>query len=204
MSAPAGWLRRSLGAKLLLAQMLVVVAGSLTIAVIALAVAPGVFHTHVRMALGTIPPEVTRHLDEGLARAMLVALGTGTGVAVATALGVSLLLARRIAGPLGALSRAAGQLARGRYSARVPKPAGDDELASLAAAFNTMAETLAASEQRRRPKPPGCAGWSTTSTPSPAPKRASSTCTWSAASPTRCSPPPSRPPGPPMPPRTSP
>jgi len=150
MSAPAGWLRRSLGAKLLLAQMLVVVAGSLTIAVVALAVAPGVFHTHVRMALGTIPPEVARHLDEGLARAMLVALGTGTGVAVATALGVSLLLARRIAGPLGALSRAAGQVARGRYTARVPKPAGDDELASLAAAFNTMAEALAASEQRRR------------------------------------------------------
>ncbi len=150
MSAPAGWLRRSLGAKLLLAQMLVVVAGSLTIAVVALAVAPGVFHSHVRMALGTIPPEVARHLDEGLARAMLVALGTGTGVAVATALGVSLLLARRIAGPLGTLSRAADHIARGRYTARVPKPAGGDELASLAAAFNTMAEALAASEQRRR------------------------------------------------------
>src|SRR6266540_2996441 len=150
MSAPVRWLRRSLGAKLLLAQMLVVVAGSLTLAVVALAVAPGVFHTHVRMALGPVSPEVARHLDEGLSRAMLVALATGTGVAVATALGVSLLLARRIASPLGALSRAAGQVARGSYSTRVPQPAGADELASLAAAFNTMAEALAASEQRRR------------------------------------------------------
>ncbi len=150
MSAMAGWLRRSLGAKLLLAQMLVVVAGSLTLAVVALAVAPGVFHTHVRMALGTIPSEVARHLDEGLARAMLVALGTGTAVAVVTALVVSLLLARRIADPLGALARAAGQVAAGRYTARVPHPAGSDELAILAAAFNDMAHALTVSEQRRR------------------------------------------------------
>jgi two-component system sensor histidine kinase BaeS len=150
MSALAGWLRRSLGAKLLLAQILVVIAGSLTLAVVALAVAPGVFHTHVRMALGPVSAEVAHHLDEGLARAMTVALATGTGVAVATALAVSFLLARRIASPLGALARAASHIARGRYSARVPQPAGGDELASLAAAFNTMAQALEASEQRRR------------------------------------------------------
>jgi two-component system, OmpR family, sensor histidine kinase BaeS len=150
MSALAAWLRQSLGAKLLLAQMLVVIAGSLTLAVVALVVAPGVFHTHVRMALGPVSPEVARHLDEGLSRAMLVALATGTGVAVATALGVSLLLARRIASPLGTLARAAGQVARGSYSTRVRQPAGADELASLAAAFNTMAQALEASEQRRR------------------------------------------------------
>jgi two-component system sensor histidine kinase BaeS len=150
MSAPVGWPRRSLGAKLLVAQMLVVIAGSLTLVVVALAVAPGVFHAHVRMALGPVSPQVGRHLDEGLATAMLVALATGTGVAVATALGVSLLLARRIAGPLGALARAAGHIARGRYTARVPQPPGGDELASLAVAFNTMAQALEASEQRRR------------------------------------------------------
>jgi two-component system sensor histidine kinase BaeS len=149
MTTLLGRLRRSLGAKLLLAQVLVVAAGSLTLAVVALAVAPGVFHTHVRMALGTVPPQVARHLDEGLARAMLVALGTGTAVAVAAALVVSFLLARRIANPLATLARAAGQVARGRYSARVPDPTGSDELATLAAAFNTMAEALAASEQRR-------------------------------------------------------
>ena len=150
MSTLAGWLRRSLGAKLLLAQMLVVVAGALTLAVVALAVAPGVFHTHVRMALGTIPPRVGHHLDQGLARAMLVALGTGTGVAVATALGVSLFLARRITSPVRALADAAGQVARGGYTARVPQPAGDDELATLAGAFNDMAEALHTSEQRRQ------------------------------------------------------
>ncbi len=150
MSALAGWLRGSLGAKLLLAQMLVVVAGALTLAVVAFAVAPGVFHTHVRMALGTIPPRVGHHLDEGLARAMLVSLGTGTGVAVATALVVSLILARRITSPVRSLAHAAGQVARGRYAARVPEPAGGDELTTLAGAFNQMAEALQTSEQRRQ------------------------------------------------------
>jgi two-component system, OmpR family, sensor histidine kinase BaeS len=150
MSALVGRLRASLGAKLLLAQMLVVVAGALTLAVVALAVAPGVFHTHVRMALGTIPPAVGRHLDEGLARAMLVALGTGTGVAVITALGVSLILARRITRPVRSLAQAAGEVARGRYTARVPEPAGGDELTTLAGAFNDMAQALYTSEQRRQ------------------------------------------------------
>jgi two-component system, OmpR family, sensor histidine kinase BaeS len=130
--------------------MLVVVAGALTLAVVAFAVAPGVFHTHVRMALGTIPPAVGRHLDEGLARAMLVALGTGTGVAVVTALGVSLILARHITRPIRSLAQAAGQVARGRYTARVPEPAGGDELTTLAGAFNDMAEALYTSEQRRQ------------------------------------------------------
>jgi response regulator RpfG family c-di-GMP phosphodiesterase len=35
-----------------------------------------------------------------------------------------------------------------------------------------------------KPRPPGCAGWSTTWAPSPAPKNANPTCTRSAASPT--------------------
>ena len=150
MSALGGWLRASLGAKLLLAQMLVVVAGALTLAVVAFAVAPGVFHTHVRMALGTIPAQVGRHLDEGLARAMLVSLGTGVGVAVATALLVTLILARRITRPVQALAQAARQVATGRYTARVPEPTGGDELTTLAEAFNQMAEALQTSERRRQ------------------------------------------------------
>jgi signal transduction histidine kinase len=110
-----------------------------------------VFHSHARTALGPVSQQVARHLDEGLSMAMLVALGTGTGVAVATALGVSFVLARRIASPLGALARAARHIARGRYTARVPQLPGDgDELAALATAFNTMAQALEDSERCRR------------------------------------------------------
>ncbi len=150
MSALGGRLRRSLGAKLLAAQVLVIVAGSLTLAVVALAVAPGLFHYHARMALGTIPADTARHLDEGLAVAMLVALGAGTVVALLTAVGVSAFLARRIVRPIGALARAAERIAHGRYTARVPQGGSGDELAMLSGAFNTMAEALETSEQRRQ------------------------------------------------------
>ena len=150
MSALGGRLRRSLGAKLLAAQVLVIMAGSLTLAVVALAVAPGLFHYHARMALGTIPADTARHLDEGLAVAMLVALGAGTVVALLTAVGVSAFLARRIVRPIGALARAAERIAHGRYTARVPQGGSGDELAMLSGAFNTMAEALETSEQRRQ------------------------------------------------------
>ncbi len=131
MSTLAGRLRRSLGAKLLAAQVLVIVAGSLTLAVVALAVAPGLFHYHARMALGTIPPDIARHLDEGLVVAMLVALGSGTVVALVTAVAVSALLARRIVRPIGTLARAAERIAQGRYTARVPQGGSGDEVAVL-------------------------------------------------------------------------
>ena len=150
MSALGGRLRRSLGAKLLAAQVLVIVAGSLTLAVVALAVAPGLFHYHARMALGTIPADTARHLDEGLAVAMLVALGAGTVVALLTAVGVSAFLARRIVRPIGTLARAAERIAHGRYTARVPQGSSGDELAMLSGAFNTMAEALETSEQQRQ------------------------------------------------------
>ncbi len=150
MSTLSGRLRRSLGAKLLAAQVLVIVAGSLTLAVVALAVAPGLFHYHARMALGTIPADTARHLDEGLAVAMLVALGAGTVVALLTAVGVSAFLARRIVRPIGTLARAAERIAHGRYTARVPQGSSGDELAMLSGAFNTMAEALETSEQQRQ------------------------------------------------------
>ena len=41
-----------MAAKLLAAQALVIVVGSATLALVALAVAPGLFHAHVRDALG--------------------------------------------------------------------------------------------------------------------------------------------------------
>src|SRR6266545_3416670 len=146
----ARWLGRSLGAKLLAAQVLVIVAGSLTLGVVALAVAPGVFRYHGRMALGPIPPGIARHLNEGLGVAMLVALAAGTGVALVTAVAVSTFLAQRITRPIGTLARAAARIAHGRYTARVPQGSSDDELAMLARSFNAMAEALESSERRRQ------------------------------------------------------
>ena len=71
------------------------------------------------------------------------------GIAGVLALLVSLLVSRRITGPLEELTDAAGDVADGNLGVRVA-PRGDDEVAALAAAFNSMADRLARDEQWRR------------------------------------------------------
>jgi two-component system phosphate regulon sensor histidine kinase PhoR len=63
-------------------------------------------------------------------------------VAGMVALGLSFLLARRVARPVQELTRAAQRIAGGDYSHRV-YAAGRDEIAALARAFNHMSERLA-------------------------------------------------------------
>ncbi len=76
----------------------------------------------------------------------LVLAAIAAGVA---ALLVSLLLGRRIAEPLEELSAAAGDSSHRRFEVRVATH-GDDEVARLVTAFNSMADRLAEEEQRRR------------------------------------------------------
>jgi two-component system sensor histidine kinase BaeS len=71
------------------------------------------------------------------------------GIAGVLALIVSLLVSRRITGPLEELTDAAGDVSAGNLDVRVA-PRGDDEVAALAAAFNAMADRLARDEQWRR------------------------------------------------------
>jgi two-component system sensor histidine kinase BaeS len=141
--------RRSLGAQLLIGQMLVVLAGATTLLLTALSIGPTIFHHHVKDALGSVPADVARHLDEAFGESTLIALGAATGAAIVTALAVSWLVSRRVVHPIRRLAASAGRIARGAYSERVPA-GGEDELAALAAAFNAMAGSLEASEHRRR------------------------------------------------------
>lgn len=139
-----------LAGRLLTAQLLVVGAGSVTFAIVALAAGPPLFRIHLRDALGTVPPDVTRHLQDAFATAAGISIAVGTAAALLTAAAVSLLIARRLSRPISALGTAAARLAGGDYSARM-QPAGiGPELDSLAGAFNTMAAALESTEQTRR------------------------------------------------------
>lgn len=73
----------------------------------------------------------------------------GLIAAVASALLASL-LARRVAQPVSAISRAAQGLARGDLTARAPVFRGEREVADLARTFNEMATNLQHLEQERR------------------------------------------------------
>lgn len=80
-------------------------------------------------------------LDDAAWRAGLIALGI--------ALLLALILAAGIIRPIQRLTDAARKLAAGDLTHRVPVK-GRDELAVLAAAFNSMTDSLSASEERRR------------------------------------------------------
>jgi signal transduction histidine kinase len=73
------------------------------------------------------------------------------GLAVATllAVGVMLTIFRRVFRPVEALTEGARALAGGRLDARVPVR-GNDEVAELGRAFNSMAEALERNERSRR------------------------------------------------------
>jgi two-component system, OmpR family, sensor histidine kinase BaeS len=133
-----------------LGQLLVILVGAGTLGVVAFLVAPPIFHTHIRRAVGPISDVVAHHLDQALSETLLVALVLGVLAAAAAAAGVSWLLATRIAGPVEELSRTAGSLAAGQLGARAPQPTADDELADLTETFNRMAEAIEHTERTRQ------------------------------------------------------
>ena len=65
------------------------------------------------------------------------------------ALIMSLVTSKRLAKPLDEMAAAARKFAHGDFSVRVTQEEGADELASLTAAFNNMADSLQRSEQMR-------------------------------------------------------
>lgn len=142
-------LPRSLTAKLLAAQLAVIVVGSATLAFVALLLGPTLYHRHIRMALGYVPPTVLHHLDQAFGESLVLSLALGIAAATATAAAVSWLVSTRIARPVHVLAGAAHQISHGDYQARV-NVSGDDELTVLARAFNEMAGSLASAEERRR------------------------------------------------------
>ncbi len=140
---------RSLGARLLIAFLVVIGAAIGTVAIAVTLVGPGYFLD----AMGHLPGDP---MGEAMAEDTLVAftdamrqaLIAATVIAVVTATVVSLLVAARIARPVGTMARGARRIAGGDYGLRV----GTDEpgeLGELATSFNEMAASLESTERRR-------------------------------------------------------
>ena len=141
--------RRGLGARLLAAQGLVILAGSATLLTLALTLAPGLFRDHLRQAAGPVPPELAGHINEAFARAVLLALLVAMAAAALTAFAVSLLVARRLVRPVAAMAAAATRIAAGRYDVRVSASGLGAEFEALGRSFDEMAAALAATERVR-------------------------------------------------------
>ncbi|MCB2412265.1 HAMP domain-containing protein [Demequina sp. TTPB684] len=141
--------RTGFAARLLLGQALVILAGGITLLVVALGLAPGMFRGHVEYAVGPITNELATHLDMAFSRAILVSLAVSIAVATLTALAVGWFVSRRAVRPLRELSEAAGAVASGDYTVRVRRSGYGAELDSLADAFEQMARSIARTEMSR-------------------------------------------------------
>lgn len=142
--------RLGLAPRLLLNNLLVIVAGAGTVLVTALLVAPLTFQLHLRIAGVTLDAGVLEHISLALDQAVLVALAVGVVTATVTASSISWLVARRLAAAVGDAADTSRRLADGHLDARVLDPGMGPELATLAASLNELAHRLQATETTRR------------------------------------------------------
>jgi signal transduction histidine kinase len=143
-------LQQRLGWKLFLSYLVIIVVGVVVLAGTAEFHAPAALARHIaRMeALLGDNPSLVADLDENFHAAVNEILVVAALAAFLAAVAVSIFTARRIVGPLQVMMRASQRIAAGDYHQRVQVPR-QDELGSLAQAFNRMAETLERTEQRR-------------------------------------------------------
>jgi signal transduction histidine kinase len=87
----------------------------------------------------------TRYLDQALFRIAVVSMAVSFGV-ILLAMFLSRLIASRIVRPIRELTRVAGEISSGNFSARAVK-ADDDEIGVLAETMNAMSRELAKMEQ---------------------------------------------------------
>lgn len=140
---------RSLRARLVVANLIVVGVALGTVLVAVSLVGPGYFAE----AMGHLPGDpVGEEMDEAtlaaFGDAVRTALLAALLAAVAAAVIVAIAISTRVAGPISSLAAAARRIAAGHYAERV-STAGEGEVADLAASFNAMTSSLEATERRR-------------------------------------------------------
>ncbi len=142
--------RLALAPRLLLNNVLVIVAGAGTVLVVVLLVAPAVFQLHLERAGLTTDSDALQHILLALEDAVLVAVGIGVAAAAIAAVSISWVVAGRLAAPVWDAADTSRRLADGHLDARVLDPGMGPEFATLAASVNELAERLQATEATRR------------------------------------------------------
>ena len=140
----------SLASRLLLNNLLVIVAGTGTVLVTALLVGPAVFQAHLRLVEPAPDPLTQEHVARAFDQSILISLGVGILIAGVTAAAISWLVAKRLAAPVTDAADITSRLADGRLDARVLDPGMGPEFTTLTDSVNRLAQRLADTEQTRR------------------------------------------------------
>lgn len=142
--------RFGIGARLLLAQAAVLIAGGVTTWVVAGVVGPPLFRVHLHRAGVAHNSDEQFHAEQAYRYSTAISVAVAIGVAAVTALVVTAYFSRRLQRSVAEVSAAATAVADGRYDVRVsPLHLGDD-FARLSSAFNQMAQRLESVDSTRR------------------------------------------------------
>lgn len=139
-----------LAPRLLLNNLLVIVAGAGTVLVTALMIARPVFARHLERAHLIVADPTSQHITTAFDQAVFTALAVGIVTAGIAAAAISWLVARRLARPVQEVADATRRLAEGKLEVHVPDPHMGPEFATLTSSVNTLAERLASTESSRR------------------------------------------------------
>ncbi len=139
-----------LARRLVLNNLLVILAGASTVLVTALLVGPAVFEAHLQRVQPAPDLLVQEHVARAFDESILVSLGVGILIAGVTAAAISWLVAKRLAAPVADAAEAASRLADGRLGARVVDPRMGPEFTTLTTSVNLLAQRLETTEQVRR------------------------------------------------------
>ncbi|WP_131103848.1 sensor histidine kinase [Ornithinimicrobium sufpigmenti] len=143
-------MHRGLATRLLIGQTIVLLAGALTVGLVAAVVGPPIFRNHLLQAGHPEGSPELAHIELAYQDASRISLGWGLLISLLAAGAVTWVLARLLRRPLTELTHAARELARGHYAARVSITGSGTELDTLASAFNVMAVRLEGVEDTRR------------------------------------------------------
>jgi two-component system sensor histidine kinase BaeS len=146
---PTGRRGAGLAVRLLVAQTLVLLTGGLTAWLIAAAVGPTLFHSHLASVnVGATSAQIV-HTEMAYQSANAISLSLALVAALVVAMGVNVYVARRIGRSVASIARAASDVAGGRYAVRVPSPGLGAEFDALVSGFNQMAGRLGSVERTR-------------------------------------------------------
>ncbi|MCF8570079.1 HAMP domain-containing histidine kinase [Gordonia sp. HY002] len=142
--------RSGFAPRLFIAQTLVIAAGASIAALVAWAVAPQLFHTHLEHAGLSSTSSQAHHVEEAFTSSLIVSVSVALLSSVVLALVVSWLITRLVERSIGAVVTSTANIAAGNHTVRVPPSRLGREFSDLTGSVNQLAIQLDTSEEVRQ------------------------------------------------------
>ncbi|MFT3898627.1 MAG: ATP-binding protein [Gordonia sp. (in: high G+C Gram-positive bacteria)] len=143
-------LPRGVAGRLLLLQGLLIALCAGTAGLVAYAIAPTVFHSHLDHAHLPRGSEQAAHVEHAFAISTVLAITVGVGVSILVAAAMSWAISRRVQRSVSQVAASTARIGAGDYRARVAPSGVADEFDELSGTVNSLADKLEHVEDTRR------------------------------------------------------